>query len=204
MQRMMAYRLNGALNDCCKYAMAVAVIRSCTSCALSPQLVALRPVVEVATADYGAQRDINVRVEDHRPSPVIGTRGGVYGNTSTIEVGNDYRRELSYTLASALTRWGFRSAVDGYRGNAVEFQVSLDRLSYQPDRSVAGKTVVDAEVSLVVERDDRVYHGHYQATGELRYATAPSEEKNQEEINRVLGAALQQLFDDAGLIAFLQ
>lgn len=174
------------------------------ACALSPQQVALRPQLEVAAANYGQQRSINVRVEDRRSNPVIGTRGGVYGNTSTIEVGNNHLQEIARSLAGALGQWGFRSEVEGYRGEALEFLVSLDHLSYRPDSSVGGVLVITADVSLRVEYGDSYYTGKYSASQKLRYATLPSEEKNNEEINKVLSLALEKIFQDQGLIAFLR
>jgi len=174
------------------------------ACALSPQLVTIKPDIKVPVAAYGAQRDINVRVEDRRSNAVIGTRGGIYGNTSTIEIGNDSQTEIAYSLAGGLTRWGFRSTVNGYRGHALEFTVVLDNLSYQPDRTVAGKLVISAEVSVLAENGGSTYQGKYSASEELMYATLPSEEKNNQVINKVLSLALEKIFMDRGLIQFLQ
>jgi uncharacterized lipoprotein len=175
-----------------------------SGCALSPQLVAVKPDLKVAVANYGQQRDINVRVADRRSNPVIGTRGGIYGETSTIEIGNNHLNEIAYAVAGGLTRWGFRSTVDGYRGHALEFNVSLDNLRYQPDRSVAGKLVITADFSIVVENGSYAYQGKYSASEELMYATSPSEEKNNAEINKVLSLALEKIFADDGLVKFLQ
>lgn len=174
------------------------------SCALSPQMVSIKPDINVSVANYGGQRDINVRVEDRRSNPVIGTRGGVYGETSTIEVGNDHLNEIAYAVASGLTRWGFRSTVNGYRGHALEFTVVLDTLNYRPDRSVAGKLVITSDFSIVVENGNYNYQGKYSANEELMYATSPSEEKNSAEINKILSLALEKIFTDEGLIKFLQ
>lgn len=175
----------------------------CGACALSPQVVSIKPDINVAVADYGRQRDINVRVEDRRDNQVIGMRGGVYGDTSTIEVGNDHLKEIAYSVAGGLTRWGFRSTVNGHRGHALEFTVLLDKLSYQPDRTVAGKLIVTTDFSVVVE-NGTTYQGKYSASEELRYATLPSEEKNNIEINKVLSLSLEKIFADEGLIKFLQ
>jgi len=176
----------------------------CSACALSPQVVSVKPDINVAVADHGRQRDINVHAEDRRSSQVIGMRGGVYGDTSTIEVGNDHLKEIAYSVASGLTRWGFRSSVNGYRGHALEFTVALDKLSYQPDRTVAGKLIVTAEFSVTAENGGATYQGKYSASEELRYATLPSEEKNNAEINKILSLALEKIFVDQGLIKFLQ
>lgn len=180
------------------------LLSTLAGCALSPQLVTIKPDLRVPVASYGAQRDVNVRAEDHRPGNVIGTRGGIYGETSTIEIGNNANTEIAYSMAAGLTRWGFRSTVDGHRGQALEFAVVLDKLNYRPDGSVAGKLVVEAEVSIVVESGDHTYRGKYAASKELVYATAPSEEKNNAAINEVLSLALEKIFADQGLVAFLR
>lgn len=73
----------------CRFFAVLWLVVLCGACALSPQLVSIKPDIKVPVAQYGNQRDINIRVEDRRNTQVIGMRGGVYGDTSTIEIGND-------------------------------------------------------------------------------------------------------------------
>lgn len=173
-------------------------------CALSPQQVRIKPELNTAVVSVGAQQPINVQVRDHRSTTVIGSRGGVYGDTSTIEIGNDWATETAYALSGALVRWEFRPVVNGRDPQAADFTVSLDELSYTPDRAVAGKAAISAVVSLEVHRGNSTWRGKYSASGEMGYVTVPSESENSENINKVLNLALQKMFEDEGLVKFLQ
>jgi uncharacterized lipoprotein len=175
------------------------------SCALSPQQITIKPDLEVPVAAYGGGQEINVHVEDRRPNPVIGTRGGVYGDTSTIEIGNDYKTEMAYAIANAFTRWNFRPHVNGNAAtDVIQFTLVLTELNYVPDSTVAGKVKTKAAVTVEVKYGGRTYHGDYSANGELAYVTVPTMRKNNEEINKILNLALQKMFDDQSLVKFLQ
>jgi len=132
-------------------------------------------------------------------------RGGVYGDTSTIEIGNDAKTEIAYAVANNLSRWGFKTQINASSPSTTQFTLSIDRLTYTPDSNPAiGKIQIAAAVSVEIRRDNHNYHGHYEASGEMGYVTAPSEAKNNEEINQMLNLALQKIFDDPSLIKFLQ
>jgi len=175
-----------------------------TGCALSPQQVTLKPAIAVPTANWGNQQDINVSVRDHRSSVIVGTRGGVYGDTSIIEVGNDWASETAYALASALVHWSFKPLVNGRQHDAMDFSVALEELSYIPDRAVAGKVAINAVVTVEVQRGGSTFHGKYTASGNMGYVTAPSERQNSEHLNQILSLALQKIFEDPALVKFLQ
>lgn len=174
------------------------------SCALSPQQITIKPDIDIAVAQYGRGEAINISVEDRRSSSVIGTRGGVYGDTSTIEIGNDHKAEIAYAVANGLTRWNFRPQVNAKAEDAIQFALALTELSYVPDRTVGGKVLMKAAVAVEVKYAGRTYRGDYSANGELLYVTVPTSKKNNAEINKILNLALQKMFDDQGLINFLQ
>ena len=174
------------------------------SCALSPQQITIKPDITVPVAPYGRGQEINVTVEDQRSSPVIGTRGGVYGDTSTIEIGNDHKTEIAYAVANGLTRWNFRPQVNSSVTDAIQFTLAVTELSYVPDRTVGGKVAMKAAVSVEVKHGGRSYRGNYSANGELVYVTVPTSKRNNAEINKIMNLALQKMFDDQGLIKFLQ
>lgn len=174
-------------------------------CALSPQQVTLKPRLSVSSAAYGKQQVVSIRVEDHRATSVLGTRGGVYGETSTIELGNDYKNETAYVIANALTRWDFRSQVNGSNTEALQFVLNIDKLTYVPDKNPAvGKIHISAAISVTVERGKQRYQGHYSASGDISHMMTPTEEKNTKQINDIFSLALQKMFEDKKLIDFLR
>jgi len=179
------------------------------SCALSPQQITIKPVITVPIATYGNGQEITVRVDDQRSSTIIGARGGVYGDSSTIEIGNDHKTEIAFAIASSLTRWGFKSQVNlrsnGEKSDAAQFVLVINKLSYTPDSNPAiGKIHIAAAVAVEVKQGGRSYHGAYEANGEMGYVTVPSENRNSEQINLVFNLALQKIFDDPSLVKFLQ
>jgi len=178
------------------------------SCALSPQQITIKPEITVPVASYGSGREINVRVEDRRMNTIIGTRGGVYGDTSTIEIGNDAKTEIAYAVSNGLARWGFKTQVNGASENTTQVVVTLTGLSYTPDpdssQAINGQVLIKSAVSVEVMQGGRSYHGSYEASRAMGYVTVPSEEKNNEQINQVLNLALQKIFDDQALIKFFQ
>ena len=180
------------------------------SCALSPQQITIKPKIIVPVASYGRGQEINIRVEDKRVNNVIGMRGGVYGDTSTIEISNDHKIEMAYAVANGLTRWGFKTQVNGEQSRSEKMEISqfvltLNTLSYLPDSNPAvGKVHITASVSIDVKQGGRSYRGTYEANGDMGYVTVPSESRNNKQINLVLNLALQKIFDDQALIKFLQ
>lgn len=180
------------------------ILLSLASCALSPQQMNLTPSLSVTSAGYGNQRTINVLVEDHRSSPVIGTRGGIYPNTSTIEIGNDYCHETARVIAEALRRWDFQPQLNGTDPDAVRLVLGIEKISYYPDSNPAlGKMHIAVTLSLAVDKGKQRYQGQYSANGEMAYVVA-SASKNEDRINEIFDLALQKAFSDKGLIEFLR
>jgi uncharacterized lipoprotein len=174
------------------------------SCALSPQQVTIKPDMTVGAATYGNGRAISVQAEDLRGNPVIGTRGGVYGKTSTIEIGNDVKSEIASAVAKGLGNWGFKPQVDG-SDQPLTMVVALSSLTYTLDNNPAiGKARVAVTMTVEVTQGNRSYHGNYGANNEVGYVTPPLEERNNTQINEAISIALQKVFEDEGLIRFLQ
>lgn len=180
------------------------MLMALASCALSPQQINLTPSLSVTSASYGGQRMVNVMVEDRRSSPVIGTRGGIYPNTSTIEIGNDYCHQTARVIAEALRRWDFQPQLDGTDPDAIRFVLGIEKISYYPDSNPAlGKMHIAVTLSLTVDRGKRRYQGQYSANGEMAYVVA-SQSKNEDRINEIFDLALQKAFSDKGLVEFLR
>ncbi|MBO6279364.1 MAG: hypothetical protein J6N20_18390, partial [Pseudomonas sp.] len=55
-------------------------------CAHSPQQLSPQPKLTTQLAPVGRGQPVVVRVVDGRPSPTLGTRGGMYPETSAISV----------------------------------------------------------------------------------------------------------------------
>ena len=173
------------------------------ACALSPQQVELDLNVSGQGERYGAGRPVEVVVEDQRSNPVIGTRGGVYAETSRITLAD----ELTDTLARAASA---RLAADGFNvnsgaGDAAELRVLVEKLSYDVVEGKPALHDVELEAILGVEvrRGGDSYRGRYQTKTSRSFVAAPSREKNAEVISQVLEETLERLFADPKLREFL-
>ena len=71
-------------------------------CVHSPQQLSPQPVLNTQLAAVGRGQPVVVRVVDGRPSPVLGTRGGMYPETSAIVVrGQDILPKLQAQAEAA-------------------------------------------------------------------------------------------------------
>ncbi|MFB9885449.1 YajG family lipoprotein [Balneatrix alpica] len=181
---------------------AAALSLTLAGCALSPQSITLAPTIQ--PGQFAAQGQIvSIQVEDRRPSPIIGTRGGVYPKTSTLSLNNNLNTTLSNSLARTMQQMGFRIAPPG-QGDA-NLTVIIDQLTY--DSGVKNLlTTVDlaTSVRVVASRSNYNYTGRYQSEKHHEFVRKPNEETNQQIINELFSETLSRAFRDPKLIQALQ
>ena len=166
-------------------------------CAHSPQQLSLQPMVTAPLAPVGQGQPVVVRVVDARPSPVLGTRGGLYPETSTISVaGQDLLPRLQGQAEAAVRLLGFTPTPNAY--NAPQLTLTLADLKYQSPKE--GMYVTEADISATfradVQNSARRYSGRYGASLNQRFGMAPNQETNTKLISDVLSDALTRTFKD--------
>jgi len=134
-------------------------------CALSPQQLSPQPKLIAQLNPIGQGQPVVVRVVDGRPSPVLGTRGGLYAQTSTISVqGQDILPKLQAQAEAAVRLLGFTPTPNAY--NAPQLTLTLAELKYQSPKE--GMYVTEATISATFRADvqnaSRRYSGRYGAT----------------------------------------
>lgn len=171
-----------------------------TGCALSPQTVRISPNIEVASGTYQQQaRSIVISLNDNRPDPVIGTRGGIYKETSAITAAADMTQTLKNSMTSAFRILGY-SVVDS---NAdVSVTVDISELTYTAfgDNNVNAVETI-AAVKVTCRNQGFTMNNEYRTTDKQDVLKAPTTSKNQQIINDTLSSALQQMFNDQQLLA---
>jgi uncharacterized lipoprotein len=173
-------------------------------CALSPQVVSLKPTLEVnGQRLLGQGTSVALAVVDARTSPVIGERGGVYEKTASISTQGDVTLELHQTLAQALEGLGFTVVKAGAPADAT-LTVELESLSYTP-RGGTFVTGVEtsAEVRAIAKRGSRTFTGRYRSRQTKDVLTAPGAQENETLINAAVSQVLQRMISDAELTGFL-
>ena len=169
-------------------------------CGLSPQQLSPEPKFEGAIVAVGQGQPVQVRVIDGRPSPVLGTRGGLYPETSTISVaGSTVLPRLQSQVEAAVRLMGF-TPTNGAM-NAPQLSVTLSELTYQSPKDEA--YVTEANISTVLSVDvhngNRRYNGRYSASMNQRSGMAPNEATNTELVSEVLSDALTKLVRDQAI-----
>ena len=173
---------------------------SLTGCGLSPQQLNPNPAFTGAIVAVGQGQPVQVRVVDGRPSPVLGTRGGMYPETSTISVASAaVLPKLQTQVESAVRLMGFTPSAGAQ--NAPQLTVTLSQLTYQSPKDEA--YVTEADISTVlgvdVQNGNRRYNGRYSASMNQRSGMAPNEETNTQLVSEVLSDALSKLVRDQAI-----
>ncbi|WP_165671931.1 YajG family lipoprotein [Metapseudomonas otitidis] len=166
-------------------------------CALSPQQLSPQPKLTGPLTPVGQGQPVVVRVADGRLSPVLGTRGGLYADTSNVTVqGQDILPRLQAEAEAAVRLLGFTPSPNAY--NAPQLTLTLAELKYQSPKE--GLYVTEADISATfrvdVQNATRRYSGRYGASLNQRFGTAPNQETNTKLVSNVLSDALTRAFKD--------
>lgn len=170
---------------------------SLVGCAHSPQQLSPQPKLNAQLAAVGRGQPVVVKVVDGRASQALGTRGGLYPETSTISVsGNDVVPKLQAQAEAAVRLLGFTPTPNAY--NAPQLTVTLAELKYQSPKE--GMYVTEATIGATFRADvsngGRRYSGRYGASLDQRFGMAPNQETNTKLVGDVLSDALTRLFKD--------
>ncbi len=166
-------------------------------CAHSPQSLKPQPKLTAPLTAVGQGQPVVVRVVDGRPSPVLGTRGGLYPETSAISVqGQDILPRLQAEAEAAVRLLGFTPTPNAY--NAPQLTLTLTELKYQSPKE--GMYVTEADISAMfradVQNSSRRYTGRYGASMNQHFGMAPNLETNTKLVTDVLNDALTRTFKD--------
>jgi uncharacterized lipoprotein len=169
-------------------------------CAHSPQQLRPQPKLVGSLTAVGQGQPVVVRVVDGRPSPVLGTRGGLYPETSAISVNaQDILPKLQAQAEVAVRLLGFTPSANAY--NAPQLTLTLAELKYQSPKD--GLYVTEADLSASFRADvqnaTRRYSGRYGASLNQRFGMAPNQETNTQLVSDVLSDALTRAFKDPTL-----
>ncbi|MFC2972796.1 YajG family lipoprotein [Azotobacter bryophylli] len=173
---------------------------SLAGCALSPQQIQPDPKINAPLTAVGHGQPVVVRVVDGRSSQSLGTRGGLYPETSSVNVRKqDILPRLQTQAEAAVRLLGFTPSPNAY--NAPQLTLTLAELKYQSPKE--GLYVTEADISATFRVDvmsgGRSYNGRYGATLNQRFGMAPNEETNTKLISDVLSDAMTRAFKDPSI-----
>ncbi|MDE1165038.1 MAG: YajG family lipoprotein [Pseudomonas sp.] len=164
-------------------------------CANSPQQLSPQPKLTSQLAAVGQGQQVTVRVVDGRKSQTLGTRGGLYPETSAVTVnGSDVLPKLQAQAEAAVRLLGYTPT----QGAGPQLTVTLADLTYQSPKE--GMYVTQATIAATfradVNNNGRHYSGRYGASLDQRFGMAPNQETNTKLVSDVLSDALTRLFKD--------
>lgn len=166
-------------------------------CANSPQQLNPQPTITAQFVAVGQGQPVTVRVVDGRSSQTLGTRGGLYPETSAITVqGADLLPRLQAQSEAAVRLLGFTPS--GGAMNAPTLTITLVDLQYQSPKD--GVYVTEATIGSTFKADvqagNQRYSGRYNASMNQRFGMAPNQQTNTKLVSDVLTDALTRVFQD--------
>ncbi len=186
-----------------RYVLVVLLCWIVVGCAFSPQIVTVTPVIKVEKhAGMGMGRAISIQVKDRRERNSLGTLGGVYGESSTITLGNNIEKSVVASVSGALVQMGY--VLDGADPGALQLIIYIDELVYSsPEVVYSNKVDMKASLSVEVISSGRKFSTAYRTKSEKRFAMHPNAKTNQQLISQLVSDTLQRMFDDLGFLGFI-
>jgi uncharacterized lipoprotein len=166
-------------------------------CANSPQQLSPQPKLTSQLAAVGQGQQVSVQVVDGRATQTLGTRGGLYPETSSVSVnGAELLPQLQAQAEAAVRLLGF-TPVQG--GSAPQLTLTLADLKYQSPKEgmYVTRATISANFRAEVVNGTRRYAGRYGASLDQRFGMAPNQETNTRLVSDVLSDALTRVFKDA-------
>jgi uncharacterized lipoprotein len=177
----------------------VTVTITLAACALSPQTVSISPTIEIPAGNYQQlAKSLAITVTDSRNSQAIGTRGGIYKETSQITPAATMTASVKSSITNSFRILGY-SVVDN--NSDVSLAVNITDLKYNAfgDRNVTA-VETSAAVRIICRNRDFTMNNEYRTTNKQDVLKAPSTNKNEQIINDTLSLALQGMFSDDKLL----
>lgn len=170
-------------------------------CALSPQVVNIAPQASVSGPAYGQGRGVNVEVISKLPSKTLGSRGGIYSDTSTITINNDLSAAVKLTAEHALQQLGFSNTSSA---TPADISISIETLTYSSHvKNLIYHVDVETALKVTTVINGSVHEGNYRTEGAHQFTQAPDEEKNAKVINQLLSDTMARAFSDPNLAKFM-
>ena len=169
---------------------------------LTDEDVTANPTLNTSRSDIGRGNTIAVKVFNGVDSQQIGIRSSLYEPGYAINLTNDLTPIVNRAVISTLQANDFKPvSQDASR----HLTVRLNSLKYQYSNPGSLRSTITISCSITVEANaerDRLKRT-YQSKLSYRILTTPTIQSDQNRINAVLAAALNQMINDAELMHLL-
>jgi uncharacterized lipoprotein YajG len=173
-------------------------------CALSPQTVAIKPLLNAQSYSIGRGRSLALEVLDQRPTVHFGSRGGVY-RTALITPRTDVAQAIRQALAERLSANGFKVVLPPPTSvTPLSMRVDIQRIEYiARGDPIVNEVHIKAAIRASTRNGDKILTSQYQANKVRRVLTPPDEVENEIMINEIVAEALQHLLQDKAVLDLL-
>lgn len=173
-----------------------------SSCALSPQTVAIKPLLDVQSYPIGRGRSLALDVVDQRPDVHFGTRGGVYG-TALISPRVDVAQAIRQSLAERLSANGF-SVTLPQPASPLSMRVEIQRIDYIASGDpIVNEIQVRAAIRAITRNGEKSLSSQYKASNTRQVLKPPNEVENEAIINEVVAETLKRMLNDKSILDLL-
>lgn len=174
-------------------------------CAHSPQQLNVQPQVQVPLNPVARNQPVTVVVQDTRPSKIMGTRGGIYPDSSSLTLSDKALPAIKLQVEQSLRQLGFVVVSEG-TPNANRLTVNLAELTYRSPAEGAYVTQADIGATFAAEARaaNQHYSGRYSASAQHRFGYAPNQATNTRLVSDVMSDALTRVFRDPAIVQILQ
>lgn len=183
-------------------ALVLALTAAFAGCALSPQVIDVKPVANVDATNIGQNQPVQVLAVDSRDQEAFGTRGGVYKDTALVRPANDVKGAVEDAVRKGLQTQGFNAFNPG--DDATRLEVRLEQLDYVPEEgSVINQVTLTLTLLAEASRGDVIHSGTYKSSVKHDLPLTPSASRNQQMVNDILSGAINRLLKDPEMLSFL-
>lgn len=180
----------------------LAVVALLTACAQSPQRINVAPTLKMTGEMTGNGRPIIVTGSDQRPSKVLGSLGGVYGDSATLSIANNLELALAQAANGLLAAQGY--VVNSPDPSAAQLTIVAEKITYEKlEQSVGNKMRFVATLRADVTKGGETFSGRYTSEKEEGDVGRPDAADNEQYVNELLSTTLQRMFADNRLREFL-
>jgi uncharacterized lipoprotein YajG len=173
-----------------------------SSCAqLSPQLLTFES--DLASDEVvHAPVTMTITVKDNRDEQVIGYRGGIYSDTSTIESKQPLAAQVEQIAADAFTSGGAEITTTFPQ---FDVQISIDEFSYVSEEVKTGikRSTGTAKMSIAVTSGQGTFKNSFKTSEYIETLGYPSEEQNEELLSNIFNSVMKRMLSDPELELFL-
>lgn len=172
-------------------------------CAYSPYQVVLRPDLKVSDpVNIFSAKSVSIVVSDQRDRLILGSRGGVYGETASIVLADSFSAAIRDSLGAAITQQG--GSVVAVGDVDIGLTVIIQKLLYTPSkRSFPQDVKIESILLSEVAVGGAVYKGRYVSVESRKFVSPPGEGHLSEIVNFAVEKTLLRILEDQRMHAFV-